>query len=218
MAKVAKKAAKKNSARKSDKDTELALIEAATKIFAQVGYSAATVQQIAKAAGVNVSLISYYFNGKEGLHKACIDRFGKERLLFAKQILTPPTSVEDLRTKLRLWINQYLDCHIREPEITSIIHNECLTGQPHIKEVFAETFIKIFYLLVDFFNHAKKLGIIRAEINGELAAETLFGALSHIATMDPLKKEFTGDTIANDKYRAQLIENLSQLILKGLLK
>ena len=48
-------------------DTRERLLAAAEQLFAQQGYSRVSVRALAAAAGVNWSLVGYYFRGKEGL-------------------------------------------------------------------------------------------------------------------------------------------------------
>ncbi|WP_033294122.1 TetR/AcrR family transcriptional regulator [Amycolatopsis jejuensis] len=57
--------------------TQALILDAATAEFAAHGYAGARVSTIAKRAGVNQQLISYYFDGKEGLAKAISDRWRK---------------------------------------------------------------------------------------------------------------------------------------------
>jgi AcrR family transcriptional regulator len=52
--------------------TRLRLLDAARRRFAQDGYAATTVRDIADDAGVNVALISRYFDSKEGLFEQCL--------------------------------------------------------------------------------------------------------------------------------------------------
>lgn len=52
--------------------TRTALLQAGRRLFASTGYGATTVREIADAAGVNVALISRYFDSKEGLFEACL--------------------------------------------------------------------------------------------------------------------------------------------------
>lgn len=54
-------------------NTEQKIIEVATNLFAKNGFEGASTREICKEAGVNISLISYYFGGKEGLYKKIID-------------------------------------------------------------------------------------------------------------------------------------------------
>lgn len=46
------------------------MVEAATILFTNKGFDGTSVREIAKKAGGNVSLISYYFGGKQGLLEA----------------------------------------------------------------------------------------------------------------------------------------------------
>jgi TetR/AcrR family transcriptional regulator len=48
-------------------DTSDKLIAAAERLFAAHGYTSVSVRAIAAAAGVNWSLVGYYFRGQEGL-------------------------------------------------------------------------------------------------------------------------------------------------------
>ena len=50
--------------------TRQALLEAARPLFAQHGYEATTVSQVARAAGFSPNLVTRYFGGKEGLFLA----------------------------------------------------------------------------------------------------------------------------------------------------
>jgi AcrR family transcriptional regulator len=52
--------------------TRQLLLDAARHRFASDGYAATTVRDIADDAGVNVALISRYFQSKEGLFEACL--------------------------------------------------------------------------------------------------------------------------------------------------
>jgi AcrR family transcriptional regulator len=58
--------------------TRQTLLEAARRRFAEDGYAATTVRDIADDAGVNVALISRYFSSKEGLFEACLAAAGDE--------------------------------------------------------------------------------------------------------------------------------------------
>lgn len=57
----------------SSKDSRQKLIISATKLFAHKGFEGASTREIASLAGCNISMIKYYFDGKEGLYRAIID-------------------------------------------------------------------------------------------------------------------------------------------------
>jgi AcrR family transcriptional regulator len=54
------------------KDSRQQLLEAARSCFLKQPYSKVSTRQIAEQANVNKALISYYFNGKQGLFEAMI--------------------------------------------------------------------------------------------------------------------------------------------------
>jgi AcrR family transcriptional regulator len=54
-------------------DTRSELLEAAKRVFAEMGYDRATVRRIATEAGVDPSLIYHYFGTKDQLFAASID-------------------------------------------------------------------------------------------------------------------------------------------------
>jgi TetR/AcrR family transcriptional regulator len=66
-------------ARVRDADrTRAAILDAALVEFGEHGYAGARTGAIARRAGVNAQLISYYFDGKEGLYKALSQRWRGE--------------------------------------------------------------------------------------------------------------------------------------------
>ena len=55
-----------------DKPVKEKIIDAAGNVFGQMGYKAATIREICRAAGVNVASINYYFGGKQGLYRTVV--------------------------------------------------------------------------------------------------------------------------------------------------
>ncbi|MGW3998254.1 TetR family transcriptional regulator, partial [Amycolatopsis sp. NPDC004772] len=59
--------------------TRRLILEAAAAEFAAKGYAGARIAAIAARAGVNQQLISYYFDGKEGLYRAMSEGWGQRQ-------------------------------------------------------------------------------------------------------------------------------------------
>ena len=57
-----------------EKNTIERMLEAATKLFAQRGFSGVSVKELAEAAAVNIASISYHFGGKEKLYMAVMEQ------------------------------------------------------------------------------------------------------------------------------------------------
>ena len=54
---------------KNEQSAKTDILKAAKSLFAKKGFEAVSVREIAKESGQNISMISYYFGGKEGLYK-----------------------------------------------------------------------------------------------------------------------------------------------------
>ncbi|MBV8682500.1 MAG: CerR family C-terminal domain-containing protein [Caulobacteraceae bacterium] len=72
-------------------ETRARIIAAALRVFAEEGYARASTRQIAEAAGVTPPALQYYFDSKEGLHRACAQFIVGE----LGQILGPPRRQAD---------------------------------------------------------------------------------------------------------------------------
>lgn len=199
-----------------EQDTKEKLLQAASQVFSQRGYGGATVKEIADLAGVNVSLISYHFHGKEGLFRTILETFGRERLRDAEKILSAPESMEDLRAKLRLWTQQFLVCHVDQDNVCSILHRENVAEQDFLWDIFQNTFLKQFEAIVKFFEAGRKKGILRKEVDSLVATTVIFGTLIHIGRSQKIQQKWMNISIADDKYRAQVAEQVLNILFNGI--
>jgi TetR/AcrR family transcriptional regulator len=89
-------------------DTEVRLMDAAETVFAERGYHSTSTAEIAKRAGVNKTLIHYYFRSKEGLYRALMQRISQQLGPFLEDFsITDP--VEALSTATRRYIRLLAD-------------------------------------------------------------------------------------------------------------
>ena len=65
--------------------TRQRILDGALAEFADKGYAGARVREIARRAGVNTQLISYYFGGKEGLYNELIATWHRQEALMAQE-------------------------------------------------------------------------------------------------------------------------------------
>jgi AcrR family transcriptional regulator len=65
--------ARRTGRRPGNQDTREAILAAARSAFAERGFDAAPIRQIATAAGVDPALVHHYFGSKEELFRATVD-------------------------------------------------------------------------------------------------------------------------------------------------
>jgi AcrR family transcriptional regulator len=204
-----------------ENDSRARLISAAQTIFAQKGYDGTTVKELADEAGVNVSLVSYYFDGKEGLYRSCIEEVGRDRLLTANRILQAPGSLEDLRVRLRLFVEEFFTFHLEKSDVCAIMERETTsTGKMSdaIRDIFQDTFLKAYEKMDEFFAHAQKLGLIRKEVDVKIMSFQLFSMIVTAHRYNTITAEFYGKTLEDKTYREEFIDHILNFFLSGYLK
>ena len=53
-------------------DKQLQILLVAEKLFAEKGFDGTSIRNIAKEAGINIAMVSYYFGSKEKMLEALI--------------------------------------------------------------------------------------------------------------------------------------------------
>jgi AcrR family transcriptional regulator len=199
-----------------DKTADL-LLQAAKTIFARLGYDGATVKAIADQAGVNISLVSYHFDGKEGLFRACFEKAGMSRVQSAQKFLLAPKSVEEFRVRLMLYADDFIQWSLDEPEVVALLHRECMGEMALTKDIFRNTFLKGFDLLSGFFESAKRGKLLQQKTDPFLAAGLFYGSLIHMVRTQTLAKELYGLSLADGKTREKVVEAAVNQVLFGII-
>jgi AcrR family transcriptional regulator len=200
----------------SHEDAREALLNAAIPLFAKKGYNGTSVKDIAEKAGVNVSLVSYHFDGKEGLYRTCIENFGKNRLAATERILQPASTREEFRVRLEMLIDDLMIWFDEEPDLCSIVQREAQMGFQTTRDVFEQTFIKIFTTFLKFVEAGQKKRFLRSDIDTEIASRFFFIGLTHITQKDDRTKRLLGISLEDPAYRKKLKIQLSVLFFEGM--
>jgi len=93
--------------KKASSKTRAAIMEAAGKVFAEVGYSKATVRDICREASANIAAINYHFGDKKGLYLAVLKHYQE----IAFNTYPPDLGINETQKpeeKLRSYIRSFL--------------------------------------------------------------------------------------------------------------
>ncbi len=101
---------------KKSLSTKEKLLAAATELFIQKGVDRVGVREIAAKAGINLSLMNYYFQSKERLLEHIFENIIISKATHLKQILDSNISLED---KIKKYTTEYIDVLIDNPLIVS---------------------------------------------------------------------------------------------------
>ena len=165
---------------------------------------------------MNVSLISYHFHGKEGLHRAVLEDFANVGLSITERLLSvEPSSPEDFNVRIRLFAEEFFAIHLEHRETCLIIHRENDMLLPHTKEIFFNIFLRVFERLVGFIEAGQKRGFVRDHLHPRLTAGYLIGAMKHIIFSDPIRITLGEPSIEDPAQRALLINQTLDIFFRG---
>ncbi|HLD98656.1 MAG TPA: TetR family transcriptional regulator [Bdellovibrionota bacterium] len=197
--------------------TREALIAAAKKLFAEKGYDATSVKDLSNEAGVNISLVSYHFGGKENLYQACLQEFAESKLAAAERILKPPSSCEEFKVRIRMFVEELIRSCEAEPEVTKIIDRDIHLSKAITERIFRETFLFVYETSVEFFRTSQKLGIMQPRFDPLIAASLLFGTVMHLNRMEGLSQKIYGRSLRDATHRAAAIDHIQTIFVNSLL-
>lgn len=200
----------------SEKTRELILTQA-KKSFAEQGYEGASLREICNAANANVSAVKYHFGDKEGLFRTCISEYTESRLAAITRILTPVNTKEELKLKLKLFAEDFLNEAFNNFDITRIIFREVENMNPVMEGIFESTILKIYKQLTLMLEDAQSKKIISKNINVETTAGILFHFLSQSVRTQHIAKKFFKKNIKNLETQKEHIDSLLTILFHGIL-
>jgi TetR/AcrR family transcriptional regulator len=134
-----------NKMSENDKLTEDKIFEAATLVFEEKGMDGARMQDIANKAGINKSLLHYYFRTKDKLFETVFQKLAGK--LFAK---FAPVFEENLclEEKIRFFYREHITFMQENPRLPSFILNEINRNPERIKKLLKKVdFTKLWAIL-----------------------------------------------------------------------
>ena len=111
------------------KNTET-ILEAALEVFSQHGFRGATLDQIAREAGLSKPNLLYYFPSKVAIHRALIDRLMKNWLDPLREMDAEGDPVDEVLA----YVLRKLEMARAYPRESRLFANEIVQGAPNIMD------------------------------------------------------------------------------------
>ena len=174
----------------NDKQTDI--LQAAEKLFAEEGFDGASIRSIAREAGVNIAMISYYFGSKEKLLEALIiyriSGLGIALENILNEDLPPLQKVDRL-------IDLYISRINQNKCMYQILHFE-LSTKKRVMDM--QSFIDIKNQNMAAFRRiiedGQQQGVFRKDINTFLIPPTIMGTIVHFR----MNRSFLGPLLGLD--------------------
>ncbi|OFY68404.1 MAG: hypothetical protein A2V64_08460 [Bacteroidetes bacterium RBG_13_43_22] len=104
-----------------DKQTEEKIFESATEVFIEKGMDGARMQDIADHAGINKSLLHYYYRTKDHLFNAVFEMIAGQMFKRFAPMFDEKLSLEE---KLRFFFREHIAFMQKNPRLASFVLNE----------------------------------------------------------------------------------------------
>ena len=190
-----------------EKTTQEKLFAASLALFAEHGYKATTTKAIAEKAGVNEVTLFRKFGSKENLFMELVKAEAEDKLKMVSNELQPTGDlIEDL-TQVGVWMHQNMS---RNSALLKILIVE-VSNQPEIFEILGRVpFLAIDHLST-FFEKAKEKGLVREDVDTDLAALMFFSFMFRSL----VAKAFIGEDVFVEMSE-DTIRGLAHLTVNGL--
>jgi TetR/AcrR family transcriptional regulator len=194
--------------------TRAALMSAATEAFAARGFDGATLDDIARAAGVNKALIAYHFGGKRGLYAAILAATF-DRLNRALDAALPHAAGSDAR--LRAAIRVFARLHVNSPRTSAMLLREAISGGAHLDDEVLPHFLGVFARVRRQVAEGIRDGSFR-EVNPLLMHLSILGGLAFFFASAPLRSRLIaeGKVPFPEPSAEEFIEHFEALMSRGL--
>ncbi|RKT01585.1 TetR/AcrR family transcriptional regulator [Chryseobacterium defluvii] len=195
------------------------ILFAAEKLFAEKGFEGTSTREIAKAAQVNISMISYYFGSKEKLYEKLVEYRMNEGQFFSKDILER-TDINEWE-KIEKIVEQFTGRVRNHKCFYRIMQREQLyTENPQIVEFLKQTKMGFITMYSRVLESGLKKGIFTKNPPIYLLHATVSGTLFYASNAKEMYKEFLHNTeeeeTFDEKYYTEL-KNHIKYLLKDLL-
>ncbi len=162
-----------------DTDKHRLILDAATHVFAERGFFASQVADIARRAGIAAGTVYLYFRSKDELLTSLFDRTMQEAISEAQAALE---SITDPAERLATIARVHLDRLGRDRALAIVFQVELRQSTKFMARLSATRLRAYLGLIRDTIAEGQAAGVFRTGVPPTFAAKLFFGALDEMAT------------------------------------
>lgn len=192
------------------KDIRTSIISAATRLFAERGLNGVSIRQLSTAAGVSISMISYYFDGKDGLYSSVL----QEQFACFEYIQNiKEKQIEPLK-KIEEYIRWSIQRNREYPHLLRYYTSELTNPTRHFNTIVKPALENALHILVEIILDGIAIKVFRSQLNAEDAALAMAGMVNYYFLSTLATERFVNHSPERDE---ELIQHYMDIFTKGLL-
>lgn len=138
-------------------DSKAKILTAAKELFSKKGFEGTSTREIVNAAGVNISLISYHFGGKENVLLALFDHFMDGT--YQNGLTVTDSALTD---EFKSILGRIIKLRFEDPELINILHHEIILKSGRVDKIKA-SLIPVWTRVKLLLEEGKKRGLFSFE-------------------------------------------------------
>jgi AcrR family transcriptional regulator len=187
------------------RDRHDAILAAATRVFAEKGYSSASITDIAQAADISDGLIYKYFTNKRDLLERVLTAFYEQTIADLETKVAKGKTFEE---RLYILVSEHLATFVADIDLCRLFISEVRTASDYRGSAIQQLNRRYTSVLLKIVDQGIADGEIEGDLDPRLVRDMLFGAIEHsswrhVRGIRPLDV-------------ARLARSMTDILLKGL--
>jgi len=156
------------------------ILDAAIRVFAERGFHACRVSDVADEAGVAYGLVYHYFDSKEHM----LNTLFTERWQLMLDAIVQIDASEDATAREKLWevASFIIDSYRNEPDLMKVIIVEVTRAANSFGREHLEKIDEAYALIAHIVESGRDDGSFKADISAQFAAMCFYGAIEQLLT------------------------------------
>lgn len=188
------------------------LLEVATELFAQKGYAAVSIRELAQKARANSAMISYYFGGKEGLYREVLE---KQFSALTDTVLGATDINEPAVERFRRFGEALLSINLGCPNWLRLYYAELCNPTSCYDSVIKKHVRQIADKGAGIVSEGIAAGEFREDIKPSFASMAMAGMLNYFFLVRPLAEHLE---LSDAGQEAEFVRQATTVFLEGLRK
>ncbi|MBW4056204.1 MAG: TetR/AcrR family transcriptional regulator [Proteobacteria bacterium] len=187
------------------------LISIATRLFAERGLNGVSIRELSKAAGVSISMISYYFGGKEGLYSSVL----QEQFSSFGHIEEITTTDAEALVKIESYIRWIIVRYRNNPYLLRYYTSELTNPTQFFSLIVQPAIGKVIQVLVQIIEEGISNNIFRKDLNPVDTVLAMAGMVNYYILSTLATQELINHSPERDE---ELIRHYMDIFTKGILR
>ena len=188
------------------------ILDAAEDLFAEKGYSATSLGDVADRVGIRSPSLYNHFRNKEALYQAVLERLLEQ---FSRPLQEMAQSQEVSQDRVLQWLDTIVRQHQANPNLARLLQHAALSGGPHTNELIERLFRPMFQPAEPVLGEdTGNWGVLYRQGLQPWAVMAFNNLVMSYVTMAPMYRDLLGqDPFSEDALEKQL--DLIRILLKA---